>query len=458
MVEQPTFDALVDFIENTTANGLPPEVDEITGRILLDTVGCMVAGVSSSPATAVKAAFTSNSSGPSDIIGTTHQLSPHDAAYVNAYTADVLDFEETLVSHPSAVVVAAALAVGQAQASTWQQVHIAIALGYEIGSRIGRALIPSAPIRREYAAEFWWKPVAATIASGVLLGLDREPWKHAIGYATAASPAARRGGFEFRPLSQLKANYGGQAAAGVLGAYLAANGFLTHRAMLDGPRSYAQLLGSDRWDSDLAVTGLGKDWLVGNVGFKVYPTCLYLHSLLESIDGAVIVPRIPVTDVREVRAFVPAIICRELAEKRPAGVIDAQFSAPIAAATLLLKREPHSQWFDDAWLTNPDMLAVADRVRLIEDIELTRLQNLDGHVRARIEVDLADGTTVRAGVDTVRGNAARPLTGTELRDKFVRSTTPHLGAARAVQAADALLAAAGDARLEPVLDLLRPTH
>src|SRR5690606_20255799 len=121
--------------------------------------------------------------------------------------------------------------------------------GYEVGSRVGRALIPSPALGREAASEFWWKSVSAVVAAGLLLGLDRDRWAHAIGYATAAAPAARRGGFEARPLSWLKANYQGQAHAGVTAAYLAARGYRTYRGMLDGTRTFGQLLGSDRWDA-----------------------------------------------------------------------------------------------------------------------------------------------------------------------------------------------------------------
>jgi 2-methylcitrate dehydratase PrpD len=452
--EQPTLDAVIRFIRDVRT--LPGDVADVARRMTLDSLGCMIAGANSPLARPVVDGIAALSTGPSDIIGTRNRVSAHDASYVNAYTADALDFEETLVSHPGAVVVGVGVAVGQARGASWDEMLRAIAAGYEVGSRIGAALIPTSEKRREHAAEFWWKSTAAVTTAGMLMGLDELQWVHAFGYATAASPAARRGGFEQRPLSDLKANYGGQAHVGVIGAVLASQGFRTYRGMLDGRRTFAELLGSDRWEPQVVTRGLGEDWVLRGIGFKVYPACLYLHALLECVDAGIIGRGIELHDVVEIRAYVPAIICQELAEHRPSSVVDAQFSAPVAVATLLLKREPFASWFDEKWLADPILLEVVDRIRLIEDPELTRLQESDGRVRTHVEVEVAHGRVERARVDVVRGNAARPIGAHELRAKFINSVTPTLGLPAAEDAADAIAQAPADMSVSRVVEAMRP--
>jgi len=427
-------------------------------RVVLDTVGCMIAGSAAPPARPLIRNF-ERWAGParSDVLGTAIRTSPPDAAFVNAYTADVLDFEETLLSHPGAVVVAAGLAVGQDVGATGAEVLTAIMTGYEVGTRLGRAMLPSPGARREHAVEFWWKPVAAAVTAGLLLRLDRTQWIDAFGYATAASPVPRRGGFEFRPLSYLKANYGGQAQVGVQAAYFARDGFRTYRGMLDGPRHFSQLLGSDRWRPDVLLDGLGARWECLDIGFKRYPVCLYLHALLESVEVALAGRPVPLERVREIRATVPSLIADELAERCPRNIIDAQFSAPFAVAALLSGSSPNTQWFSPQQLSDPDVLRLAATVDLQVDSEYTRLQRTDGRVRSGVRITLDDGSILAAHTDRVRGSADRPLTDTELVSKFVSLVSPSLGRSRAEMAAADIREIADRGSIDETIQAVRPS-
>jgi len=457
-LEQPVLGEVARFLDTVRSDGMPPTVIQQGERLLLDTAGCMIAGAGASPSTPMIDTFASWAGPPvADVLGTTIRTSPSDAAFVNAYTADVLDFEETLISHPSAVVLAAGLAVAQDVGASGHDLVTAVSAGYEVGSRLGAAMVPSPAKRRESAAEFWWKSVAAAITSGMLLGVEGEHWADVIGYATSASPAARRGGFEFRPLSHLKANYSGQAQVGVHAAYLAARGFRTYRAMLDGHRTFAELLGSDRWDPEVLIDGLGERWYTERIGFKAYPACLYLHALLESIDVARGEQGVRPEDIRSVTAFVPALLRNEMDVRRPRHIIDAQFSAPFAAAALLVDPRPTASWLSDDRLGDPETLAMTDRIQLEERPSYTELHRRDGRVRAGVRIELVSGAVLTADVDTIRGSAARPLSNTELIEKFVSSTTSWLGPARARAAADSLLRSAGAGHVEDLMEAVRRT-
>lgn len=455
-LEQPVLRAVAAFLDAVRDDGLPPAVARQGGRLTLDTVGCMIAGATASPSVPMVETFGRwAGAGRCDIIGTDLRTSPLDAAFVNAYTADVLDFEETLVSHPSAVVLSAGLAVGQDIGASGDQVITAVMVGYEVGSRLGSAMMPSPELTREVAAEFWWKSVAAAITAGMLLGTRGEAWADTIGYAASATPAARRGGFEFRPMSHLKANYQGQAHTGVVAAYLSSAGFRTYRGMLDGERTFAQLLGSDRWRPELLLDGLGESWVAERIGFKIYPTCLYLHPLLECITQVRADPRYRADRIRRVRASVPALIHDELGERRPVNVIDAQFSAPFTAANLLLSDELGPDWLDDERIRDSATLELAGRIEVAEHAPFTAQHQADRRIRSAILVELDDGTELTAEVGTIRGHADRPLTDEELADKFVLCAAGRLAPAAAREAAAGLLQIADAAQVDDVVALVR---
>jgi 2-methylcitrate dehydratase PrpD len=455
-LDQPVLRRVARFLDGVRDEGLPDAVAEQGARLVLDTAGCMVAGAGEPTAAPLVDSFGRWAGAPiADVIGTGIRTSPADAAFVNSYTADLLDFEETLVSHPSAAVLAAGFAVGQDVGATGEQVVRAVMAGYEVGSRLGAAVMPSSELTREVAVEFWWKSIAAAVTAGMLLGVRGDQWADTIGYAASASPVARRGGFEFRPLSQLKANYSGQTHAGVVAAYLTAGGFRTYRAMLDGPRTFAQLLGSDRWRPELLVDGLGEVWRSERIGFKVYPACLYLHSLLESIEIVRGDPEYRPDRVRAVRASVPALVHDEMDVRRPGNVIDAQFSAPFAAAAFLLDGTTGPRSLSEQRLTDPAILALADRIELVEDPAYTEHFRAQRTTQAAVEVELDDGTRLTAEVTTVRGSAARPLSTSELAEKFVSCVEGWLEPAPARVAAERLLSIADADRVDDVVASLR---
>ncbi len=420
-LEQPVGRAVADFLCGFAERELPEPVLHQARRVVLDTVGCMVGGQSAAPAQALLrtvAALAGPGGGAASVLGTGISVSAPDAAFANAYLADVLDFSDTLLSHPSAVVVPAALAVGQLTRATGSQVLHAVVAGYEVGVRAGRALLPSAQLGREVASEFYWKSLAAAASAGYLLGLDAEAWINALGYAAGATPAARRGGFESRPLSWLKTNFAGQAQVGVLAALLAEQGFRTERAMLDGNRHLGALLGSDRWQPTEVTAGLGSRWLILDTTFKHYPCCLYLHPLAQAVSDALATAGGSASMVDSVRVEVPALLATEFADPAPASVVDAEFSAPYIAAVAALGYRPGPEWLGERLLGDPAVLELASRVELVPAADLTERFGRRAGVRWRAELRLADGQVLYAAPESFHGSTTDPLTDSELSAKF----------------------------------------
>src|SRR3954449_8351147 len=81
----------------------------------------------------------------SAIIGRPERLDAMGAAFVNAISANLLDFDDThldTIIHPAAPVAAPVLALAQARGFSGQAVLTAFILGVEIECRIGNAVSP----------------------------------------------------------------------------------------------------------------------------------------------------------------------------------------------------------------------------------------------------------------------------------------------------------------------------
>ena len=106
------------------------------------------------------------------LIGDGARVSRPIAAYANGSLAFALDYEDVCqyVIHAGPIVIPAALALAEAQHSSGKDFLTSVVLGYEVGTRIGRAMQPT-PAR---GAQVWgqqYTPFAACVAAGRFLRL-----------------------------------------------------------------------------------------------------------------------------------------------------------------------------------------------------------------------------------------------------------------------------------------------
>src|SRR5262249_58748030 len=91
------------------------EARSTAAQALLDTMGVALAGVREPAAQVVQQVIGGEGTGPCAVIGTPLRASPSNAALANGTAAHALDFDDMCfvsLAHPSAPLVAAALAAG----------------------------------------------------------------------------------------------------------------------------------------------------------------------------------------------------------------------------------------------------------------------------------------------------------------------------------------------------------
>lgn len=430
-------DPLVTYLHRLKYEELPSAVVERAVDVVIDTAGCILGG-SRTEAGAVQARVLVRlaGAGRATAFGVGRAMDPVTATMLNATCADILDYEDTtvpVVAHPSAAIVPAALAIGEELGASGRDVVAAVVAGYEVGLRIGRAVLPSPGRAREVPVSGAWTAFGAAAAAAKLLRLTPDATLDAFGYAGSSTPLPTWYTRYGRPCHWLKGNLASQARAGVLGALLAREGCRGPRGLFDADLGFWRMVGSDRYDPAQLTAGLGARYETLSIHFKAYPICHYLHPTVELVRRLTTTEQIAPEDVEVivVRAF--RSITNWFDDPAPANYVDAQFSIPFAAAVACLDVPIGPTWYRTETLRDPRLLELAHRVR-VEGSDEAEAEFERGRYPTAVTIRTHDGRTVTAAEQVPLGAPERPLSRGDLEGKFVSLAEPLLGAAAAARA------------------------
>ena len=143
--------------------------------LLLDQLGCQLIGATMPWNQPVyRFVKDTKSGGPARIVKYGDQVPLDDAVLVNgtfAQGCELDDYYDQGGGHPGAATVPVILALAQKQRVTGQELMTAMVAGYEVGWRVGRALLPEL-MRRGYHAQSAVGVFIAAAAAGKILRLD----------------------------------------------------------------------------------------------------------------------------------------------------------------------------------------------------------------------------------------------------------------------------------------------
>jgi 2-methylcitrate dehydratase PrpD len=424
-------DQVAEFAANTPSAALPPEVIDRTTLILADCLGAIAGGAAEPEMQRLSA----GAQGTAVVIGTALHADPARAAFLNGTAGTVLEMDEGnqfCKGHPGMHTVPAALAFAGGIKVSGRDLLSAIAIGYEVGARIGIAT----QLRPAMHPHGTWGTVAAAVAVARLAGRDAAGMRHAMNIAASFCLATSR-------RTMLEGGTVRNAYAGISGQM----GLTTHDLLTAGFEGdhdgVGQVFGkvvSDRFNTDAMVDGLGTRWEVSRNYFKMHSCCRYNHATLDAL--AMIVARDgPPDPARIVRIEVETYsLAVELDDASPRNTLAAKFSVPFAVATALVNGSTEVGSFTAPNLANPAIRALAAKVVLREDMAMTAA--LPHKRPARVTLIYADGNRAMAETQTNRGDWADPYPVPEIREKFLSLTTRVWAANTAAAIWDATLALA----------------
>lgn len=400
---------------------------------VLDTVGVALAGAIEPAARIVQQAIAGDGGDACRVLGTSARASATGAALANGTAAHALDYDDMCfvsLAHPSAPLVAAALAAAELSRAPGRALLDAYIVGFEIEARLGRLMNPR-HYQRGWHCTSTLGTIGAAAAASRLLGLDLAAAGHAL--AIAASEAS---GLKENFGTMVKPLHAGLAARnGVLAAILARGGMTASEHAFDGPQGFLTAMDSESDALAGAIADLGARWEILDTGItvKLYPSCAGTHPTLDAILDLRQREGFAADDVERIDVEVDSITPTVLIYERPASGLEAKFSMPFCAAAAVVHGRVGIDTFEPPSLGDPHVMRLMPRVLMRVD------PSLDGAgpalTEARVTIRLRGGRTVSQAAHLARGYPERPASDAELDAKFIacaRRAIPGAAAERAL--------------------------
>jgi 2-methylcitrate dehydratase PrpD len=440
-------DRIAGWAAGLTTAALPEAVLADARLRILDTLASGIAAVAAPPVVAARdAARKLDGGGKARTLGFGDAMTPAWAALVNGTMAHTLDFDDTHPGssiHVSAPIVSAVVTLGDALGSSGADIVAATVAGSEITARIG-AIVPGQFQARGQHPTGIVGTVGAALAAARLLGLSPPAIRNAMGIAVSqASGISESFGDGTWPR---RMHAGWAAHSGIAAAHLAASGFNGPARALDGRFGlFKAFLGDASQDYGRLAGGLGSEWLMPKGAFKPYPCG---HVIQGFVDCALQLHRQGVRpeNIAAITCLasphmMPLVAEPAEAKRRPDSESGAKGSLHFTVAAAFVHGRLGSEAYEEAELTAPKVLALADRITCIPDPDPPKTRRYKGWIVA----ETTDGKRHEAIVMDSRGSEANPMTPDEIRQKARDICTPPLPAAQVEQ----LIALAGRVEMLP---------
>ncbi|HEY7060048.1 MAG TPA: MmgE/PrpD family protein [Chloroflexota bacterium] len=417
-------DYVARFVVETPAEAIPASVLRLAKRSILDGLGLALAGQAAESGHLVRAYLaTLGCHGPSSVLGTDLRLPPRFAAFANGVAIHADDYDDTqlavapdrvygLLTHPTAPVMPAVLALAEREGRSGREALAAYVLGVEVECKVCEAIHP-----RHYQDGFHSTGTVGTIGAAAsaarLLGLSPEQTRRALGIA-ASQAAGLRENFG----TMTKPFHAGRAAeSGVVAAEFAALGWTAAPNVLEAGRGFYQAAGGS-YDPGLIEGQLGAPWTFDapGISIKPHPSGSLTHPGMGLMLDLVRQHDLRPEEVRLVRVGTNRNMPNALIHHRPRTELEAKFSMEFCLAILLLERRAGLAEFTDAVVNRPDAQAMIERIEFGVHPE-AEAAGYD-KMTTIIEIELADGRTLAGRADFGKGSPANPLSDAELEAKF----------------------------------------
>ena len=409
---------LAQFAATLQWSDVPEAVQRKAEDLWVDWFGSVLAGQNARPVQSIARFALSQgpAQGDCEVIGQSATTSPMMAALANAaasHVAEQDDVHNGSVFHPAAVVFPPAVAVAQQIGASGAQLMAACVAGYEVGIRVGEFL------GRSHYKIFHTTGTAGTLAAaaavGHLLGLTPAQMQHALG--SAGTQAAGLWEFLRTAADSKQLHTAHAAAAGLMAAYLAKDGFTGAQDIFTGPQGLAAGMSSDANPAKL-TDGLGTRWATAETSFKWHASCRHTHPAADALLQVMQQHDLQIGDIAQVTCLVHQGAIDVLGPvTNPATVHQSKFSMGTVLA--LAARFGHAGLteFDEQYLA-ADTVALREKVTMVLDPEVDTAypQRWIG----KVTVQTTDGRTLHGRVDEPKGDPGNTLSRQEITNKALR--------------------------------------
>jgi len=408
---------LARFARELRYDELPKEVIDKAKELILDQVGCELAG-STLPWSKATYEYIRDDKGQreeSTVVNYGLRTTVQDAAFANANFGrggEVDDIDEASKSHLGSIIIPAALAIGEREMISVKEFIKAVVVGYDVASRIGAAT-PLA-MSRGFHSTAIFGPFGAAAATSIILGLDEDEILNALSIAASHSSGLMEYSESGGSVNRLHA--GIAAYGGIRASFLAQRGFSGPATILEGKKGVCQAFSSECSLEEIA-RGLGKEFRILGIGLRQYCGCGTQNAGIDAISTIISEHAIAPKEIEDIIVGAPTSVLRMVSTIiEPKDITSAQFSGRFGIALRLIKGGNGFREYTEENLRDPDILSLVGKIKYILDEDLEKASTNPNPTKVTIR--LRDGTVYEETVYAAKGSIQNPMTKEELHNKF----------------------------------------
>ncbi|MBI4195401.1 MAG: MmgE/PrpD family protein [Betaproteobacteria bacterium] len=418
------------FVSQTHYDTLPADVIEAVKLRILDVIGAGLVGFHlGSHKTLLR---TLGGAPDATVWGEGRKISLRDAVIVNSFLAHAAyldDGSRHTGGHPSSAVIPSACAFAESSHASGGALIAAVAAGYEIFLRLGRAIYPST-VNRGFQSTAVLGAVSAAAACANLERLDAVAAKNALAIACSLGVGLKEA---LKSSSSQPLQVGRSCEGGVLAALYAREGAQGADSIIENGFMRAF---SDAVTPTGAADDLGTRFRIFETYIKVHGGCRGNHAPVDVVQALVKANAITPDAIERILVQVDSITyAAEI--HAPGNGNQAQFSIAFAIAVALLEGNASIFQYTDEKVADPRVRALMAKIHV--EINEVLDENYPDQRGAIAEIVLGNGQRCRGSLDNARGEPEYPLSAGDVEQKFLTLTSDILGKAKARRVRDTVM-------------------
>ena len=402
---------------------LPPDAVLAAKHRLLDTLSAIVSGARLKPGE-VAIEYVRQQAGlpEASVVTTDIMTSAVNAAFANAMSGhadETDDFHPFTKAHPGCSVVPAALAMGEREGSSGEELLRAITLGYDLCCRFLVALRPALVRANHRSAEGYSSTFGAAAAAASVARFDETQMRYAISYAVQQVSGVWSWVRDVEHIEKAFDFSGMGARNGVAAVTMIQAGFTGVRDALEGERNVLDALSTNPAPEEM-VADLGSRFYIEETAIKTFPVGYPIQSPLAAFFTLRERHGLTANNVEHILVRLPEDGAR-IVDNRAMPDVNCQHIMAVALVDGVINFE-NSHSFER--MSDPVVLAARQRVELVADPDLVVLE---APRSGFVEVTTRNGDQVSLFVSHAPGTPENPLDTEGVAAKARELMVPILG-------------------------------
>ena len=425
----PLMHEVAAYIAGAIKQPLPANVVEKTKHHVLDTFAAMVSGAPLLPGRkAIAFAKTRSGGKEACVAGSRIVTLAEFAALANgmlAHADETDDSHAPSLCHPGCAIVPAALAMSERESRNGTQLLRAVALGYDIGTRVNMALHAYDFREAGHSTHSFGPMFGAAAAAGALVGVNADRARWLLSY-TAQQCSGVSCWMRDEEHIEKAFDFGGMPARnGVAAAAMVAAGFTGVEDVFSGERNFFVAYDETRRigkapEPERLVRELGSTYEIMNTNIKRWSVGSPIQAALDALLDLIRTHAIKATDVEKVVVRVAHQGANTTDNRNMPDICMQHLCAVMLLDGIVTFKSAH----DEKRMRNPKVLALRSKVELHGDDEMTRAMPSRQGI---VEIRLTGERELRHHVKAVRGTAQNPMTRADVDEKSYHLLAPVLG-------------------------------